>query len=78
MDEFKIKLSTRFMRNIVSKLIARAIRKKLGYKVDIQLNDLDVMSIDGNTTINVDAKIKMNSIEFRKLLKDIEEKDSDI
>ena len=32
-DEMKVNLSTKFMRNIVSKLIAKAIYKKFGYKV---------------------------------------------
>ena len=51
MDEMKVKLSTKFMRNIVSKLMSRAIYKKTGYKVDIQLDDLDIWSINGDTTI---------------------------
>ncbi len=42
MDEMKVKLSTKFMRGIVSKLIARSIKKKYGCKVDIQLNELDI------------------------------------
>ena len=36
MDEMRIKLSTSFMRGIVSKLIARSIYKKYGYKVNIK------------------------------------------
>ena len=51
MDEMKLRLSTRFMRNLVSKLIAKTIYKKYGYKVDIQLKDLDINVIDGETSI---------------------------
>lgn len=42
MDELKLKLSTRLMRGIAAKFIARSIRKKYGYKVNVQLNELDI------------------------------------
>ena len=71
MDEMKLKLSTKFMRSIVSKLIARAIYKKYGYKVNIQLNDLDISMIDGETSINTNVEVRLNSDEFRKIMKDI-------
>lgn len=71
MDEMKVKLSTRFMRNMVSKLISKAIYKKLGYRVDIQLNELDVSIIDGETSINTNVEIKLNSNEFTKIMKAI-------
>lgn len=71
MDEMKLKLSTAFMRNIVAKLIARAIYKKCGYKVDIQLNDLDISIIDGETTVSTNVEAKINSKEFVKIMKTI-------
>lgn len=73
MDEMKVKLSTKFMRGLVSKLIARHIRKKYGYKVDIQLNDLDISMIDGETQINTNVEIKLNSNEFMKVMRKLEE-----
>lgn len=71
MDELKLKLSTKFMRGIASKLIAKAISKKLGCKVDIQLNDLDISVVDGETKINTNVELKMDSDEFMKLMKSI-------
>lgn len=71
MDEMKAKLTTRFMRGIVSKLIAKAIYKKYGYKVDIQLNDLDISVIDGETNINTNVEVRLNSGEFVKIMKSI-------
>lgn len=71
MDEMKVKLSTRFMRNIVSKLISSVIYKKYGYKVDIQLNDLDVNIIDGETKILTNVEVKLESKEFMKIVKSI-------
>ncbi len=71
MDEMKLRLSTRFMRSLVSKLIAKAIYKKFGYKVDIQLNDLDISVIDGEANINTNVEVKINNGEFMKIMKSI-------
>lgn len=71
MDEMKLKLSTKFMRNLVSKLISRTIYKKYGYKVDIQLNDLDVNIIDGETKISTNVEVKLESKEFMNIMKNI-------
>lgn len=71
MDEMKLKLTTGFMRNIVSKLLARYIYKKTGYKVDIKLNDLDIKYVDGETELKTNVEIKLNSKEFTKIIKSI-------
>lgn len=71
MDEMRLKLSTRFMRNIAAKLLSRVIYKKLGYKVDLQLNDLDVKMVDGETYISTNVEAKINSREFMKIMKSI-------
>lgn len=71
MDEMKLRLSTRFMRNLVSKLIAKAIYKKFGYKIDIQLNELDIKVIDGEANINTNVEVKINNGEFMKIMKSI-------
>ena len=73
MDEMKVKLSTKFMRNMVSKLIARAIYKKYGYRVDIQLNDLDISVIDGETKIATNVELKVDSKDFMNIVKAINE-----
>ena len=65
----KLRLSTKFMRNIVSKLVAKAIYKKYGYKVDIQLSELDVSFIDGEAEIEVNAAVRLDSKEFMKIVK---------
>lgn len=71
MDEMNMKLSTKFMRGIVSKLISKAIYKKIGYKVDIQLNDLDISMLNGETKILTNVEVKVNSDEFMKIMKTI-------
>lgn len=68
MDEMKLKLTTKFMRGIVSKLIERSIYKKYGYRVNVQLNDLDISIVDGETTINTNVEAKISSEEFKKMM----------
>lgn len=68
MDEMKLKLSTKIMRNLLSKLISKALYKKLGYKINIQLNDINVEFIDGETNIHADVDLKMDKGEFTKLI----------
>ena len=72
MDELRFKLSTNFMKNIVSKLIARVIYKKYGYKVNIQLNEIDIWAIDGDTTIKLNVEARLKSEEFNKIMKSID------
>lgn len=69
MDELKLNLSTKFMRNIVSKLLARMIYKKTGYKLNIQIKELDVSVIDGETEIDANVTVKLDSKEFMKIVK---------
>ena len=71
MDRLYMTLSTKFMRNIVSKLIAKSIYKKYGYKINVLLNDLDVSVIDGEADIKANVEVKLESSEFMKIIKDI-------
>ena len=57
------------MRSVVSKLLSSSIKSKTGYKVDIQLNDLEANFNDGEITINADLEVKMDKQEFMKILK---------
>lgn len=71
MDEMRLKLSTNFMKNIVSKLMSKLIYKKFGYKINIKLEDIDIWAVDGDTTIKLNVEAKLDSNEFKKLVKNI-------
>jgi hypothetical protein len=71
MDELKVRLSTKFMRTIVAKLLAKFIYNKYGYKVDIQLNELDISVVDGDTKISTNVEVKLESKEFVKIVKSV-------
>ena len=64
-----MKLSTKFMKNVLSKLISKALYKKFGYKIDIRLNDINVEFIDGETNIHADVDLKLDKEEFAKIIK---------
>lgn len=71
MDEMKLKLSTTFLRGIVSKIISRMIYKKYGCKLDIQLNDLIIKYSDGKARLCLDVESEIKSEDFMKIVKSI-------
>ena len=73
MDEMKIKLSTKFMKNVVSKLLSKFIYMKTGYKVTIQIEEFDFWSYNSETTVKMNVEAKMKSEEFNKILNSINE-----
>lgn len=73
MDLLKLKISTKFMKGIIAKIVMKKIYKQFGYKVDIQLNDIQLDIIDGDVKIHIDVDGKMNKTEFSRLMEQIEE-----
>ena len=76
MDVLKIK--TKFIQNILSKIIETLIQKKTGYKIKIQLKDIDMTITEDNAHISLNAEADMNINELKKVTKIIESKDLDI
>lgn len=71
MDMFMLKLSTKFMKGTVAKVLSKSIYKKLGYKIDIQLNDIRIDNVDGDVKFHIDVDGKMNKTEFNRLMGDL-------
>lgn len=76
MDILKIK--TKFMQNILSKIIETLIQNKTGYKIKIQLKDIDMTITEDNAHISLNAEADMSINELKKVTKIIESKDLDI
>ena len=76
MDVLKIK--TKFMQNILSKIIETLIQKKTGYKIKIQLKDIDMTITEDNAHISLNAEADMNIDELKRVTKIIEAKDWDL
>lgn len=71
MDELKLKLSTKWMRNIVTKLISKAIFKKTGYQIDIRINQIEVENVNGKIYLHADLDAETTNEEFAKIIKSI-------
>ena len=66
-----MKLHTKFMRGIVSKLVRNIICKKTGYKVDIQFNEIDIKNEGGKIQVHINVDGEMTTEEFAKVIKTI-------
>ena len=71
MDELKLKLSTRFMRGIVANLISKTLMQKMGYKVDVLINEIEVKTENGKIHLHINADAEIENGEFVKILKSI-------
>lgn len=69
MDELKLVISTKFMRNIVTKIISKALYKKTGCQIDIQINKIKIETYEGKVQIHMDADAEMNGEDFKNILK---------
>lgn len=69
MDELKLVLSSRLMRGIVTKIIKKAIFKKTGYEIDIQINKISAEVNEGKVSVNLDVDAEMNSEDLLTIVK---------
>lgn len=67
MDELKI--TSKIMTKIISKGIAMAIKKKLGYNVDIQVYEIRATVNDGKAHVYLNAEGDVDINEFKKFTK---------
>lgn len=75
MDEMKLRLSTKFMRNTVAKIISKTVFKKCGVKPDIILNEVSVELIDGRVHFYLDVDAEVDGKELLKLTKLVDDLD---
>lgn len=71
MDELKLKLSTKFMRGIVAKLIANALYKKYGYEINICINEVEIKTGDNKLYLHANVDAEINKDEFASVIKQI-------
>lgn len=69
MDEMRI--VSKFMRGIISKAIKMVIRKKIGYNIDIRLNEAITTISDGKTHLHLDVDAELDKDELVSILKSI-------
>lgn len=73
MDELKV--TSKFMTMMISKLVKTVIYKKFGYDVNIRINEVGVTSVDENIHVHLNVDGDINSDEFKKFTKFIEVED---
>lgn len=66
MDEMKI--TSKFMTNIVSKIITKVLKQKLGYNVDFKLNAIKINLDDEQAHIHLDVDADINKDELTKII----------
>lgn len=70
-DELKVKLNTKFVKGVVSKILAKIIYKQTGYKVNVQLNEIELKIVDGEAHLHVDVDAKLSNEELKKIIKGV-------
>lgn len=70
MDHMVIR--TKFMKNLIAKIMRRTLRKKLGYEMEFDISDLEVTFDDGTgkAVVHLNANATMDKEELKKLIKD--------
>lgn len=71
MDELKLNLTTKFMRGILAKCIAKTIRKKLGCNMDVLINEIKITAVDGKIHIHADVDGETTNEDLMKMIKAI-------
>ena len=66
-----MKIESKFMTGIVSKIATKAVRSKLGYNVNVQLNGFRTTVLDDKTHVHLDVDLELTKEELDKLLKSI-------
>ena len=66
-----MKISSKFMRGLISKLVKNIIRKKFGNEVDIQLDELMVTIDEGKANLRINAGADISKDELIKIIKEI-------
>ena len=73
MDEMTIKLRSGFLKKTLSNILSNALYKKIGYKIDISIDKLEVDHHDSETSVSAGVDLKLNSGEFFKIMKALED-----
>ena len=69
MDELKIAINSAFMKRIIKTVLSKAIEKKLGYKIVIQVNEIKANVTGGMVELHLDIDGQTTTDELGKLLK---------
>ena len=66
-----MKIGSKFTTGIISKLVSMVIRKKFGYDVHLNLNEITATVNDGKTHVHLDVYAELTKEELNKILASI-------
>lgn len=69
MDEMTI--VSKFTTSIISKLLKASIKKKIGYDIEIKLNEIRAVVANGKASVHLDVDACMNADEMNKFVSHI-------
>lgn len=74
MDFLKLKLaSSKMIKGFIAKIVEKKVYEKFGYKVNIQLNDIQIDMINDEIKAHIDVDAKLGKTEFERLMNNINE-----
>lgn len=66
-----MKLESKFTTGIVSRIVRKVMRNKLGFDMDIRLNGMRTTVLDDKTHVHLDVDLELTKEELDKLMKRI-------
>ncbi len=69
MDEMKLKSS--WVRGIVGRIAGKQLGKKLGYDIELIVNEAEALIGDEEATVHLNLDAKMSKAELEKLIKNL-------
>lgn len=66
-----MKIESKFMTGIASRLIRKIVRDKLGYDIDVHLNGFRTTVLEEKTHVHLDVDLELTKDELNKLIKSI-------
>ena len=64
MDEMKLKLSTKIMRGMLSKIFETIVSKKFGIKTKIELNEIEMEMIEDKIRVHINADSEISKSDL--------------
>lgn len=68
-DVDEVRFESEFIRNIISKLLARLLWKKLDCSAEIRLHEAEIKICEGRTSIHLNIDAEMENSELMQLLR---------
>lgn len=66
MDEMRI--GSKFITGIISKLLVTVVKQKLGYNIDLELNAVNATVGDGKAHVHLDIDAEVSNEEIMRIL----------